>query len=383
MTQFLFVVSPIIIYELTKSLTLGSLATSLIMSSDLPFDYPVGRLADNIGRKKTLLMGIAFSFVGLFLILTSRLLSVYWLFWAGIVIFGSSTAFSVVNRAAITDMYPKKRGQSLGYLNTGGFIGALMAPVIVIIITGVSTGLYVNYYDLVLYLCVPFLVFSGLMLFGIRKDTLIIAKMLRKNGAQPVNFNQCDAKEQLFPNQNTKRDLILAILISSISVGAVGISLSLSPMLLHILNAELWWITFAVMLISFGASGLSFFTGKTSDKIGQKNTILIGASLMGFGLCVLPLAQNVYFIAFSNFLVGLGAGAMAVATTSLICNLTRIENRGKILGLNSLVVNIPTLVLPPIAATLFSLSGSLVSMLGIVLSVVSFLSVAFLTKNLS
>ena len=383
MSQFLLVVSPLIIYELTKSLTLGSLATSLIMSSDLPVNYPAGRLADNIGRKKTLLLGIAFSLVGLVLIVVSRLLSEYLLFWVGIIIFGGSTGFSVLNRAAIMDMYPGKRGQSLGYLNTGGFFGALMAPVIIAIITTICAGSSVNYYDLVLFLCIPFLVFSGLMLFGIKKDPMNIAKLLRKGNPQPINVSQCDATEELLHSKNTKRNLTVAFMLSSISVGAVAISFSLSPMLMKNLNSELWWITFAVMLISFGTSGLSILLGKTSDKIGKKKTMLIGTLIMGVGLFVLPIAQNVYLIALSNFLVGFGGGAMAVASTSLICDLTRIEKRGKMLGMNSVVINVFTLVLPPLAATLFSLSGAFsVSLIGIAMAALSFVSVGFLSKNL-
>lgn len=380
MTQFLFVVAPIIIYDLTKSLALGSLATSLIMSSDMPFNYHAGRLADNIGRKKTLLIGIAFSLVGLIVIIVSRLLSEYWLFWIGIIIFGASTAFSVINRVAITDMYPERRGQSLGYLNTGGFIGALIAPLIIAVITQLCAGSSVNYYDLVLFLCIPFLVFSGLMLFGIRKDTMLIAKTLRKNSSLP-NTSGCDIKEQVNHNKNNNRDLILAFLISSTSVGAVAIAYSLSPMLMHILKSELWWITFAIMLISFGTSGLSFFLGKATDKFGIKKIMLFGISLMCIGLFVLPLAQNIYLLAFSNFLVGLGAGGMAVSSTSMICSLTKIENRGKILGLNSLVVNIFTLMLPPFSATLFVFSRASVSLLGITLAILCFLSVAFFSKK--
>jgi MFS family permease len=384
-SQFILVITPIIIYELTKSIALGSLATSLILSADMPVNYPAGRLADNIGRKKTLLLGIAIGLVGLVLMVTSRILTEYWLFWIGIVIFGFSTGFIILNRAAIMDMYPKKRGQSLGYLNTGGFIGALIAPFIIAIITGVWTGSPilsgVNYYDLILLLCIPFLAFSGLLLFGIRKDTKSIAQILRKDDFQSNIVKQGDTKEPLFHRLNIKRNLILAFLISSLSVGGVSIALSLSPTLMYILDAELWWISFSVVLISFGTSGLSIFLGKTSDKIGKKKIIIIGILLMSVGLCVLPMAQNVLLIPISNFFVGLGGGAMAIASTSMICDLTIPENRGKIFGINSLVINIFTLILPPLSATLFSLLGSFsVSLIGIVMAAVGFLSVSLLSK---
>ena len=204
---------------------------------------------------------------------------------------------------------------------------------------------------------------------------------MSKNDFQPINAKQCDTKEPLFHSLNAKRNLIVAFLISSLSVGAVSIALSLSPTLLYILDAELWWISFAVALISFGTSGLSIFLGKTSDKIGKKKTMVIGISIMGVGLFVLPITQNIYLIALSNFLVGLGGGAMAIASTSMICDLTSIENRGKIFGLNSIVINVFTLVLPPLSAIMLSLFGSFsVSLIGLVMAAVAFLSVSLLSK---
>ncbi len=354
-----------------------------MLSVDMLSNYPAGRLADSIGRKKTLLLGVGIGLIGLASLVASRLLSEVWLFWIGLSILGFSTGFTVLNRAAIMDMYPKKRGQSLGYLNTGAFIGALLAPSIVALITFVCAGSSINRYDLILFLSVPFLAFSGLLLLGIRKDTMSIAKILNKDDFQSATVQQCDAKRQpLFYGLNAKRNLTAAFLISSLSVTAVAISLSLSPTLLYILDAELWWISFAVALITFGTSGLSIFLGKTSDKIGKKKTMIIGTSIMAVGLFVLPISQNIYLIAFSNFLVGLGGGAMAIASTSLICDLTSIEHRGKIFGLNSFVINIFTLVLPPLAATLFSIYGSFsVSLIGIVMAAVSILSASLLLKT--
>lgn len=74
-SQFIFVITPIIIYELTKSIALGSLALSLVLSVDMLSNYPAGRLADSIGRKKTLLLGIGIGLIGLVLMVTSRLFS--------------------------------------------------------------------------------------------------------------------------------------------------------------------------------------------------------------------------------------------------------------------------------------------------------------------
>ncbi len=359
----------------------------MILSADLPANYPAGRLADSVGRKKTLILGATIGLIGLFLMFISRFFVLEWLFWVGIVIFGFSTGFIVLNRAAIMDMYPNKRGQSLGYLNTGGFIGAMMAPLLIAIITSACTGTSFlsgfNYYDIILFLCIPFIALSGFLLFGVRKDTKTIAQILNKNDTESnIDCPIKDKKTQIFTGPNAKRDLFFAFLIGSLSVGGVSIALSLSPTVLHILNVELGWISFAVALISFGTSGLSIFLGRASDKIGRKKIILIGIILMSIGLCVLPISQNVFLITVSNFLIGLGGGAMAIASTSLICDLVNPENRGKIFGINSIVINLFTLTLPPISAIFFTSFGAFsVSLIGLLMALIAVLSVFGLSNR--
>jgi MFS family permease len=379
---FILTISPIIIYDSTKSIALASIATSLILSADMPTNLIAGKLADTIGRKKTLLIGTSVSLIGLFLVVASRFTQNSWLFWAGITTFGLSTGFLVLNRAAITDMYPRNRGKSLGYLNAGGFLGSILAPILVAIITGVSTGLAVlanvNYYDLIIFLCIPLLLAAGVLLLAMPQDTKTIARILKDQEIKNQQIKASDTTIKL----NYRRNLVFAIFASSIAVGAVAIALSLTPTLMHISNAALWIISFSIALISLGSNGLSIVSGMLSDRLGRKNIIFMGSLIMGLGLIILPITQNAIIISVSNFLIGFGGGAMAIASTSLICDLVATDNRGKMLGLNSFIVNIFTLFLPPLAAALFMLYQPVsVSILGLVITALNSLTIIFLFKE--
>ena len=101
-------------------------------------NYHSGKLADIIGRKKTLLIGIAIGLIGVLAMAVSRLLLEDFWYWIGLVIFSFCSGFLVLNRAAIMDMYPRKRGLSLGYLNTGSFVGSFLAPILISGITGLA-----------------------------------------------------------------------------------------------------------------------------------------------------------------------------------------------------------------------------------------------------
>ena len=73
-TQIVLVMAPIVVVESTNSVALGGLATALILSGDMPSNLYAGKLADTIGRKKTLLIGSAIGSIGLLVMTVSRLL---------------------------------------------------------------------------------------------------------------------------------------------------------------------------------------------------------------------------------------------------------------------------------------------------------------------
>jgi MFS family permease len=378
---FILTVSPIIIYDFTKSIAIASLATSLILSARMPANFPAGKLADDIGRKKTLLLGTVISLIGLFTVVISRFTQNYWLFWAGITTFGLSTGFFVLNRAAITDMYPKNSGKSLGYLNAGGFLGSILAPILITIITAICSSFAIlakiNYYDLVIFLCIPILFAAGFLLLAMPQDTKVIAKILKDDEVRNREV-VLNTKIKL----HYRRNLAFAFITSSIAVGGVSIGLSLTPTLMHISNAALWIISFSIALISFGSNGLSIFSGILSDKLGRKKIIIAGSIVMALGLSILPMFQNAIAISVSNFLIGFGGGAMAIASTTLICDLVIPDNRGKMFGLNSVIITVFTLFLPPLAATLFTFYHPFsVSILGIVMAGSTLLATLFIFRK--
>ncbi len=381
-TQIVLVVSPIVIIESTNSVALGGLATALILSGDMPANLYAGKLADTVGRKRTLLIGSVIGFAGLFAMWSSRLSLEVLLFWAGIFVFALSTGFVVMNRTAITDMYPQKRGLSLGYLNTGNFIGSISAPALIAGVTGLAVLAGRNYYDVLILACLPLSVVAGLFIALIKKDTRNIAQML--GNEQTHTNNDVDHLKRIpwTSGKHGKRDLSLAFVTSSLSVGGVSIVLSLCPIILHSMGTEVGWISFSIALISVGTGGLSIIIGKLADRFGRRKTIFFGAAVMGTGLVLLPLAPSFAIICVASFLVGLGGGAIAVASTALICDIVHVMNRGKVFGANSFVINIVTFSFPPLAAILFTWPGPVsVSMLGIAIAVVVIVSTKIISST--
>lgn len=380
-TQIVLVISPIIVVEGTGSVALGGLATGLVLSGDMPSNLIAGRLADTIGRRKTLLIGSVVGIVGIVTMTVSRLLLASPLFWVGLFIFALGTGFFVMNRTAMADMYPKNRGQGLGYLNTGNFVGSISAPVIIAGITGIAVLAGRNYYDILILACLPFSVLAGFLVALIGKEPKLIAQLL---DTPTSNFtkNNDSRRASWTLGIHSKRDLLLLFIISSLSVGGVSIVLSLCPILLHSLGTEIGLISFSIALISVGTGGLAIILGRLADRFGRRKCVFFGAIIMGAGLVLLPLTQNYVLISVASFLVGLGGGAIAIASTALMCDMVAPDNRGKVLGTNSFVINIFTFSLPPIAAILLTSSGPFsVSTLGAIVAVVVVLSMILVSRR--
>ena len=280
------------------------------------------------------------------------------------------------------DMYPQKRGLSLGYLQTGSFVGSFLAPVLISGITAVAILAGKSYYDLLIFTCLPLLALAGFLLILIRKDTKLIAQILDESKPQIKTEAHTPKEEPWVSGTHGKRDLALAFIISSLSVGGVAIAYSLCPMFLHILETDLGLISLSVALISVGTGGLSIILGRLADKFGRKRIVILGALIMGTGLFMLPLIQNYITISVACFLIGLGGGAIAIASTAFICDIIVPKNRGKVFGANSLVINFITLALPPLAATLVTTPGPLAtSILGITIAAVVILSMIAISRK--
>lgn len=383
-TQLILVVAPLIASEITGTWALAGLSTSIIFSGDIATNYHAGKLADSIGRKKTLLIGIATGLVGLFLMMMSKFLLVDLLFWIGILILGLSTGFLVINRVAIMDMYPQKRGQSLGYLNTGSFVGSLLAPAVSTVLASLAIFTGITYYDSSIIACLALLAFGGVLILFMKIDTKSIAECLDNNNDDQfaVEIENNKKISSWVSGKYTKRDLSLAFIISALSVGGISIAYAVVPIILYHLEIEMSWITFTFTLISFGTGGLSIVLGKLADKIGRKKVILSGATIMGIGLFILTLEQNYIVISATCFFSGLGAGAIAIGSTSLICDMTPVINRGKVFGTNSIVINIVTFALPTLATSMLSSNGFFsISILGLVIAAIVVISTITISKN--
>jgi MFS family permease len=84
--------------------------------------------------------------------------------------------------------------------------------------------------------------------------------------------------------------------------------------------------------------GLSLPIGRLVDRLGRRQMVLVGAFIFIAGATTSPLVNDPLINGTSLFLVGLGWSFCYVAGNTILADMARPSERGRLLGANDLIV---------------------------------------------
>lgn len=140
------------------------------------------------------------------------------------------------------------------------------------------------------------------------------------------------------------------------------------------------WIGLAIGAYGLTQAILQIPFGWLSDKIGRHRVMLLGLALFVLGSVVAALAESVYLVTLGRVLQG--AGAISGAVLALAADLTREEQRPKVMAIIGATIGLSfalAMVLGPLLAKLAGLSG--VFWFTAVMAVAAMLLVAFVVPK--
>jgi MFS family permease len=155
--------------------------------------------------------------------------------------------------------------------------------------------------------------------------------------------------------------------------------MTVTPVYMHDHNHEIGAISWVIMAHTLGMFGLSFVVGWLVDRLGRTIMILVGGLILIASCLLAPLYTEVYGLATALFLLGLGWNCCFVAGSTLLSDLLRPQEKGRIQGLVDASVNVTSGVGSLGGGLVFAAIGfTAMNWIGIVVAVIPLLLVLFL-----
>ena len=319
-----------------------------------------GRAIDRWGRRNGLVVAFIVGVGGALVIYAGVGAGSLPVFLLGLLAIGVGTGGANLARVAGADMYPpERRARGISLVLLGAAFGAIGAP---IVFAPALAGARTNEAAA---LAAPWLIAAGLMLAGalvllaIRVDPRRIAEEL---AAEPARASGIAAAPAVPPRplaELTRLPTVpLALLAAVLSQAVMTSVMALAGVVMAHHGHDLGRISLTVGLHFLGMFGLVLIVGRVVERIGRLRSIVLGLLMLAAGvLMLLPGAELLNFMP-GMFVVGVGWNVAFVASTTVLADAARPNERGRLLGFSDFVAILG-------AAALSVVAGLIVGTLGL------------------
>lgn len=279
---------------------------------------PAGALSDILGRRRMMLLGTLFFAVPPFLYpLVTEPVSLLLLRF----LHGFATAiFSPVAAAYVANLFPKGRGEKLGWFASANDVGATLGPLIGGFIL-FSTASYP----------ITYLVVGGL---GLLPLFMVLSLPYEQRTPVPATANPArwmEFKTGIVEVVSNRAVIIASALEATMYVG-YGAFLGFFP-----IYAKGVGHNDAAIGLIVGAQLVTTMIGKPaggwlSDRLGRKPIILVGLGLCALMLPLVVLAEGFFSLLVLSSIFGLGVAIVTPSTTALVADLAKAGRMGSAMG---------------------------------------------------
>ena len=265
-----------------------------------------GKLSDTIGRKRVIYFGILISFIIAFLYPLSYSVGFFLVlrFFHGI-----SSGFSPTGSTALlTDLIPaESRGKAMGIWGTFISLG---------IGVGQALGSWIfewQGYNVLFVASSLFTVISLILVVRV-KETLAVRQ--RFNGSQLL----------IQPIDVFEPSVIPAAMVMMLTAFSSGIIFVITPDISAFLGITNKGFFFGIYVIS--TIIIRLFTSSLSDKIGRRQTLLIGCTILMISMLLIATANSVNTYILSAVVFGLATGVSSPTLFAWTADLSHVNRRG-------------------------------------------------------
>ena len=322
-------VLPLFVKALSGSDTVIGLIAAISPIAGILFSFPVGMLADRLGKKRLLMVaGVVF------LVAPLLYLAVANPFWLIPIRFlhGIATAIlGPVAAAFIVSAYPDSKGEKLGLYSSATLVGRTLAPLLGgAIITGFlflgGTLTYRMVYAAAFLLSVPVFILT--------------LTMKRDEGATGVKKVSLADFARSLADFTRNGKLLSTSIVEMATYFAFGAMETYLPLYLSGHGVPAWQIglIFSLQIVSIALTKPLF--GRLADSVDRRIQILSGIVFLAVFIAAVPLFTATIATAAMGILFGLAMSVSTVATSTYVADVARKENLGASLGALSSIMDI-------------------------------------------
>ena len=360
-TQMVPTMGAIIVTQMVGTAYLVGLAASLQNVSRFLIAYPIGWVADALGRRIALWFGHALCTAGALIIGSSVVWMSLPLFIVGMLLMGLGVGAGQQLRLAAADLYPPaRRAEGLGYVLTGSLVGALGGPVVIAFAQQISPSFSMDPLALSWFLMPAVMIPSMLLVFGIRPDPREIATNLRRYypDLREEPRLRADAPTGSGPWVWLRHyPLLVAFVAGFAAQGTMTLMMAMTSLALAHHGHDLPMISLAVAIHVVGMFGLSLPIGRLTDRLGRRWMMMIGTWISAVGGLFVAVGVDYWAVTLGTALVGVGWCCTNVASTALIADLVPARDRGRAIGTNDSFANAGSIFLPLLGGPVVELAG--------------------------
>jgi MFS family permease len=376
----LFTISSIIAVQLAgdNSQWTGVPSTLILVGAAL-VAYPIGRLMDQFGRRIGLSVGHLFGIGGALVAGAAVIQESLWLFLAGVLLMGFAKGVIDLGRYAAAEAnIGSKRARAISLVVLGGTVGSITGPAL-IKWTGVAAerfnapSLSGPWFAAALFLAISLVMIT----IFLRPDPQQIGRQLAALEPGPALPTQEGRSfQEVFFSEPRAKLAIAAMVFGQLTMVWV---MTITPVHMHHHAHEIAAISWVFMAHTLGMFGLSFPVGWLVDRLGRVKMIIIGSLLLVASCLLAPLSAEVYWLVLVLFLLGLGWNCCFVAGSTLLADILRPHEKGRVQGLTDAVVNVASGVGSLGGGFVFAATSfAIMSWLGLVAALVPLALVYFL-----
>lgn len=311
--------------------------------------------SDRLGRRNGLGLGLLAGAIGAAGATLAVIAHSFPLLVAAIVVMGSGSAAVRLGRFAAAEVHPPaRRGRAVAWVVLGGTVGSVLGPSLVAptgtighSLTGSSlAGPYAVTLVVYLLAAVTLLVF-------LRPDPKALGEQIERHHPHPGGVGRARRWSSLL------RDPGIVVAMASVIVAHAVMVMMMGLTSLHMVLAGigLGGISLVFSVHSFGMYAPSVGSGWLADRFGRHATITAGAVTLAGACALAPLSDRVPALVLALFLLGLGWNLCFVAGSALLADRLAPAEKGRMQGLNDLLMSGMAAVASLAGGLLFATAG--------------------------